>query len=132
MPVSVDFIPIGIQKFEHRLASVESEFRDKVIQRGLSAAALIVEGHAKDRVPVRTGTLKRSIGQGPAGPNAVKIGTNVPYAARLEYGFIGKDKLGRRYNQPPRPYLRPALRESKGEVRETFVAEVNRSLRSAR
>jgi len=29
------------------------------------------------------------------------------YARRLEYGFSGPDSLGRVYNQPPQPYVRP-------------------------
>lgn len=33
---------------------------------------------------------------------------NVVYARRIELGFQGKDKLGRAFNQPPYPYLRPA------------------------
>lgn len=32
----------------------------------------------------------------------------VPYARRLELGFVGTDSKGRRYNQAPRPYLVPA------------------------
>lgn len=27
------------------------------------------------------------------------IGTNVKYARRIEFGFVGKDKIGRKYNQ---------------------------------
>lgn len=34
-----------------------------------------------------------------------------PYAARLEYGFIGTDSLGRHYAQPPHPHFRPAADE---------------------
>lgn len=32
-----------------------------------------------------------------------------PYYRRLELGFSGTDSLGRRYNQPPYPFMRPAL-----------------------
>lgn len=32
----------------------------------------------------------------------------VPYARRLELGFVGTDSLGRHYSDPPKPYLRPA------------------------
>lgn len=41
-----------------------------------------------------------------------RVGTNVEYAARLEFGFVGTDKAGRNVSQAARPYLRPALRES--------------------
>ena len=32
----------------------------------------------------------------------------VPQARRIEFGFQGKDRLGRVFNQPAFPYLRPA------------------------
>lgn len=31
------------------------------------------------------------------------------YAARVEYGFVGKDKLGRQFNQPPRAFVRSTM-----------------------
>lgn len=32
-----------------------------------------------------------------------------PYYRRLELGFVGVDSIGRRYNQPAYPFMRPAL-----------------------
>ncbi|MEZ7005671.1 HK97 gp10 family phage protein [Streptomyces sp. AD55] len=37
------------------------------------------------------------------------IGTDLPYGRRLEFGFVGTDSLGRKYNQPPFPHVQPAL-----------------------
>ena len=37
------------------------------------------------------------------------VGTNKPQARRLEYGFVGPDRLGRVYNQPPFPHVGPAV-----------------------
>jgi hypothetical protein len=34
-----------------------------------------------------------------------RVGSNSPYARRLEKGFVGRDKLGRNYNQAPRPHM---------------------------
>ena len=39
----------------------------------------------------------------------LRIFTNVPYSRRLEFGFVGRDSLGRNYNQGPRPYWRVAM-----------------------
>lgn len=39
----------------------------------------------------------------------LRVFTNVPYARRLEFGFVGTDRLGRNINQGPRPYWRPVL-----------------------
>ena len=38
-----------------------------------------------------------------------RVGTNVPYARRLELGFFETASRGHSINQLERPYLRPAL-----------------------
>jgi hypothetical protein len=48
------------------------------------------------------------------------IGSDAPYAARLELGFVGTDRLGRVYNQAPRPAFRPALAMSLGTIKRIF------------
>lgn len=45
-----------------------------------------------------------------------RVGTDVEYAARLELGFVGTDRLGRTINQRERPFLRRALAESAADV----------------
>lgn len=40
----------------------------------------------------------------------------VPYAKRLEFGFTGEDALGRKYNQEPRPFMRPVAFENEDEI----------------
>lgn len=71
--------------------------------------------------PVITGNLKSSIGyvtdrsagvgglKQPESKHTLRVGTNVAYAARVEFGFVGTDSLGRTYNQAGKPYLRPVL-----------------------
>ncbi|MEW1719728.1 hypothetical protein [Streptomyces sp. NPDC093109] len=39
------------------------------------------------------------------------VTTDKPQARRLEYGFVGTDSLGRRYNQRPYPHVAPALED---------------------
>lgn len=39
------------------------------------------------------------------------VGTNKAQGPRLEHGFNGTDSLGRGYNQPPYPHVRPAADE---------------------
>lgn len=95
-----------------------------------AAAMLPVMNDAKARAPFRTGTLRRGITiteQRKAGRDvrvAVGVSKGVPYARRIEYGFSGKDARGRTYNQPPRPYLRPALDAHRAEV----IAEVGNAV----
>lgn len=44
-----------------------------------------------------------------AGGGAIYVGSNSPYAARIELGFHGYDSMGRFYNQGPQPWLLPAF-----------------------
>ena len=106
---------------------------DKVIRaaeqakkKALTEAALVVEGLAIELAPspgeTGYGNLKNSLTHQVKGDEA-RVGTNVVYAARLEFGFRDTDSLGRRYNQAPRPYLRPAFDKSKKEV-EKILGDV--------
>ncbi|WP_172673788.1 hypothetical protein [Methanogenium cariaci] len=52
----------------------------------------------------------------------VRVGTNAPQGKRLEFGFVGRDVLGRYYNQEAQPHLRPAVDENVDEVREEIRA----------
>lgn len=65
------------------------------------------------------GTSKRSMThQVEVGNREVigRVGSNVVYVRRLEFGFVGIDAAGRNINQEPRPAMRPALRESREEI----------------
>lgn len=50
------------------------------------------------------------------------VGSNLPYARRLELGFVGMDKAGRRYDQQPRPYLRPSIAENRDAIKRILGA----------
>ena len=109
------------------------------------SGGLLVQNAAKTAAPFRTGTLRRSIHIGghtdKAGdfegsdiggnsPRQIVIGTNVPYARRIEYGFSDTDVLGRTYHQPPNSYLRSSMDSQEGAVMRE-VAEALRDLLKA-
>lgn len=56
---------------------------------------------------------------------SVHVGSNVVYAARVEFGFTGKDSLGRYYNQPAKSYLRAALLANKEKILQVLRTAVN-------
>ncbi len=115
---------------------------DKVIaavqkkEAALTRAGVAVQEAAKRLVKIDTGNLKGSINYALATSAAptvspakqsdgltahgnkdwVWVGTNVKYARRIEYGFKGKDKLGRYYNQPAQPYLTPGYDLQKNRI----------------
>lgn len=44
------------------------------------------------------------------------VGTNQKQGRRLEFGFVGVDARGRRYNQAPRPHMRKTYEKNKQEI----------------
>ncbi|MBC9717810.1 HK97 gp10 family phage protein [Streptomyces sp. TRM66268-LWL] len=41
-----------------------------------------------------------------------EVSTQAPQSRRLEYGFVGVDRIGRHYRQPPYPHIEPAFRQT--------------------
>jgi hypothetical protein len=76
----------------------------------------LVRAHASGRPGPRaiTGNYRRSWNYSVAEtPKEIVVaaGTNAPQGRRLEYGFNGRDRLGRMYHQPPYPHVQPAMSE---------------------
>lgn len=115
-----------------KFASLSRRAQSANLEAATRAAALPVLNqlrltvHEGGRTPYKTGTLRRSFSMETLLRSPMRcvvgIGTNVPYARRLEYGFVGADKLGRVYNQAPHPYIRPAMDENRGKSRREFRA----------
>jgi HK97 gp10 family phage protein len=102
----------GIEELNHKLNALRGIAQGNPIQEAVKAGCLIIQLPAIRKAPYRSGTLRRSITiEVQTKDNIVigKIGTNVEYAPRLEFGFAGTDKLGRTYNQAAKPFLRPAF-----------------------
>jgi len=120
----------GVKELQKNLEKLGDEFTRK-LEAATRAGALVVQNDAKQRAPYRTGTLRRSIHTEITSRkyNQVEalVGTDVEYAQRIEMGFSGVDSLGRRFNQPPNPYLRPALDENQDAVQKE-IANVFREL----
>ena len=97
---------------DHKAISDFLNAPDGPAAKHLLKTAIRVESEAKRVAPVDTGRLRSSIthelGMDARGLYA-RVGSNVVYARRIELGFRGYDRLGRYYDQRPRPYLRSAL-----------------------
>jgi HK97 gp10 family phage protein len=131
----------GDKAMVRRLDSLGKVARGKTLERALVAGALIVQNAAKERAPYVTGNLRRSIHIGghedlnpdglgdivdrsgtrvprpEVGPHKVTVyvGTDVNYAAAVEYGSDDGKRRGK-------PYLRPAMDENKRAVQEEVAA----------
>jgi hypothetical protein len=115
----------------------------KYIQQAMAGAladivktgAFPIENEAKVLSPKKTGTNARSIHtevveSTPARARA-RIGPSTPYGARLCFGFVGADSRGRKYNQAPRPYMRPAYETKKQQAHDDMRATATEFLQGA-
>lgn len=110
----------GVKELQSTFKHLDEELQKAVLE-GLQDGGQIVIASAKGRVAVDTGNLRDHIEEQSSyiqnGTAKVDVGVKkVPYAARIEFGYTGPDKLGRRFHQQPRPYLRNSLDENKERV----------------
>jgi HK97 gp10 family phage protein len=134
---------IGTKELLAKFNKLGEAARGQMLETALVAGGLLISNKAKDDAPYISGTLKRSIHVGghtsesapgftpsdvageysDIGGNKttetsaeILVGTNLDYARRIEFGFSGADSLGRVFNQPAQPYLRPAVDSEKENV----------------
>lgn len=106
----------------------------KILLTGTLIRSYHIGGHSELSPDFEGGTEYSDIKGEIIGPHSydIAIGTNLVYARRQEFGFIGKDKLGRTYNQPPRPHLRAAFDTKQAEVAEEIADTIREKLQARR
>ncbi len=109
-------------------------------KRGLILVAKLIAQRATNLAPVDTGRLKRSITHSQPkqlgkGHFTIEIGTNVEYAIYQEFGTGDKSirpefsKDSGRPGIAPRPYLTPAIKNSKRDVVKIITKNVVAALK---
>jgi hypothetical protein len=124
----------GSEDLAKAFAQLADDVRGPALEAATRAAALPVLNQVRitepegGRTPYKTGTYRRGFHMETVEKTSerctVIVGNDQPQGPRLEFGFVGADKLGRIYNQAPRPHLRPALDENKGAAVEEFRGAV--------
>ena len=124
----------GGEDLAKAFAALADDIKGPALEAATRAAALPVLNQVRitvpegGKTPYKTGTYRRSFHMETVEKSSercrVEIGTDAPQAKRLEYGFVGADKLGRVYNQAARPHIRPALDENKGAAVDEFRAAI--------
>ena len=98
--------------------------------KGVELASLNIEADVKRTSPIDIGTYRNSVHTTPAVVTdtsiSVEIGSAMPYACRLEWGFMDIDSLGRMYNQAPRPHWRPAFDNNKEKTKQIIAQEIRK------
>lgn len=102
------------------------------------AAAQLFVDEAQINAPVLTGRLRSGIhavqtedadsrhvfAVTPTVSADNEYGFDPPYARRIEFGFVGTDKMGRNYHQAAQPYMRPAFDSQQDPAREAMEAPI--------
>ncbi len=108
---------------------IDTSVMDRITANLRSKASAIVEQFGEgvkndwaNDVSVVTGDYKNSILENSRLENEMLyiVEDGVPYGARQELGFVGRDSLGREYHQAARPSLIPALEKIRDEFYKTF------------
>ena len=130
---------IGAEDLAEKFRALADDIKGPALEAATRAAALPVLNQVRitvpegGRTPYKTGTYRRSFHMETVEKSSercrVEVGTDAPQARRLEYGFVGPDKLGRVYNQAARPHIRPALDENRGAAVDEFRAAIRDIIR---
>lgn len=103
----------GLEETIQAIRDVENHLRKKA-ETAVKLAGQAYANDVKALAPFLTGTYRRSIHVEKIiqenGKYYAIVGTDLPQACRLEWGFYDMvDKLGRHYYQLPLPHFRPPL-----------------------
>lgn len=145
----------GIPELVRKLKAIKGAIGADLAFAG-EKGMMVVEGSAKEKVPVDTGDLRRRITtkvlKQTKNTAEVAVGTNLKYAPYVEFGtglyaesgegrktpwryrYAGKKgRRGWRWTRGMRgkPYLRPAWDENKGKVAEVVREELGRIIQEA-
>ena len=124
----------GGEELAKAFAQLADDIRGPALEAATRAAALPVLNQVRitepegGRTPYKSGTYRRgwhleTVVKTPERCTVI-VGNDQPQGPRLEYGFVGADKLGRVYNQAARPHIRPALDENRKTAVDEFRAAV--------
>jgi HK97 gp10 family phage protein len=134
----------GLEDLKRALAGVDGRVRKKALRKGVNAAAGVILKRARQKVPVRLGLLKKSLGR------KVKVYRKEGAVVGIvgpRTGFrrqVGTTKDGRPVFENPtqiahlvekgtrrsraKPFMRPALEESRGDVSSAVAEAVQAEL----
>jgi len=122
--VTIKINPQSFQKLERFTDRVTSKLKNKVIAEALALMAKPMVATAKELVPVRTGTLRKSINynvkKGTTNQTKALVGINT----RTTGVWLGKRIYPRKYAVPVEfkntPYMRPAYHKNRAKSIKIF------------
>lgn len=151
----MNFITVQVRGMDK--VSLGATYMVKAAQSALRLAvpdaAQVIAEEAKTIVPVDTGRLrdaihvepsssgsfpqcidrdeKQQVVVSPAYASFNEYGFSPPYARRIEFGFMGTDRLGREYHQAAQPFMRPAADAKRDEAKQMIKDQLFEALAGA-
>ena len=124
----------GGKELAKAFAALAEDIKGPALEAATRAAALPVLNQVKitepegGRTPYKSGTYRKgwhmeTVEKTPERCTVI-VGNDQPQGPRLEFGFVGRDVLGRFYNQAARPHIRPALDENRKPALQEFRGAV--------
>jgi len=125
----------GDKELAAKLAKLRGVARGPLLAVAAQAGILPINNTAQANAPYKSGTLRRSIH-----PELVAVsdtyaeaatGTDVVYAARVEFGYKGPDALGREFHYSGTPYMRSAYDSERENAANTAAAVLKQLVEDA-
>ena len=119
----------GLKDLAKNSDKLKKSFASSTLRTALRNAAAPVRRKARANVPVDEGDLKRAIAINAKVDKKGEGYADVGFRKEMAFygGFV---ELGTS-RQQAQPYLRPALDESEGEIKEAFIAAMNKTIGKA-
>lgn len=110
----------NLPQFQASLKKLEARIIAN-IERALKASANDMAKKAKERVPVKTGSLKNSISVKKGKEDlSFLVQAEAPHARFVEFGS---------FKTPARPFMVPTFEEGKGKTRERIIKAINGAIK---
>ena len=119
----------GLKELAKNSDKLSKSFARTTLRTALRNAARPVRNKARANVPVDSGDLKRSIAVNAKVDRAGEGYADVGY--RKDKAFYGGFVELGTSQQPARPFLRPALEESEGDIEQAFIGALNKTIEKA-
>jgi len=135
---AVEVEMLGLPEFRAQLKRLSDAANADALADAVTAGLMLIQNAAKEKAPVRTGTLRRSlhieVEEKRRNYAMAALGTDVVYAAMQEFGGVVKNAFGKGITVtiPAHPYLRPAWDENidaaKREIKDALAALLKAAL----
>lgn len=115
----------GGKELAAKLKALETRLGGKILKSAVQDGADLIERSAREKVPIRTGLLKRSIDTEVEVASATRASINIGYDKLAWYGHMVE---GGTLRAPAKPFLRPSLDENQGRVVALIMAKLKREV----